>query len=60
MDLKTSLLARLNDPTLLKTDALAKGGQMVGGHRLAGHFFQPTVISEASADMLCARVSFQN
>jgi succinate-semialdehyde dehydrogenase/glutarate-semialdehyde dehydrogenase len=37
-------------------DALAKGGKLlVGGHKLAGQFFEPTVISEATGDMLCAR-----
>ena len=37
-------------------DAVAKGGKvMVGGKRLPGQFFEPTVISEARADMLCAR-----
>ena len=37
-------------------DALAKGGKLLaGGHKLEGQFFEPTVISEASADMLCAR-----
>ncbi len=37
-------------------DALAKGGKlMVGGHKLDGQFFEPTVISEATADMLCAK-----
>ena len=37
-------------------DALAKGGKLlVGGHKLAGQFFEPTVISEATSDMLCAR-----
>jgi succinate-semialdehyde dehydrogenase/glutarate-semialdehyde dehydrogenase len=37
-------------------DALAKGGKlMAGGAKLAGQFFEPTVISEATADMLCAR-----
>ena len=36
-------------------DALAKGGKLlVGGHRLSGQFFEPTVISEATPDMLCA------
>ena len=36
-------------------DALEKGGKLlVGGHKLEGQFFQPTVISEATADMLCA------
>ena len=37
-------------------DALAKGGKLVaGGNRLQGQFFEPTVVSEATADMLCAR-----
>ena len=37
-------------------DAVAKGGKvLVGGKRLPGQFFEPTVISEARADMLCAR-----
>jgi succinate-semialdehyde dehydrogenase/glutarate-semialdehyde dehydrogenase len=37
-------------------DALAKGGKVVtGGHKLKGQFFEPTVISEARGDMLCAR-----
>ena len=37
-------------------DALAKGGKLVtGGKRLQGQFFQPTVIADATADMLCAR-----
>ncbi|MEO5606093.1 MAG: NAD-dependent succinate-semialdehyde dehydrogenase [Polaromonas sp.] len=37
-------------------DALAKGGKLlVGGHPLKGQFFEPTVIAEANADMLCAR-----
>ena len=37
-------------------DAIAKGGKvMVGGHKLDGQFFEPTVISDARADMLCAR-----
>jgi len=36
-------------------DAVAKGGKVVtGGKQLSGQFFQPTVISGASADMLCA------
>ena len=37
-------------------DALAKGGKVVaGGHKLKGQFFEPTVVSEATADMLCAK-----
>jgi succinate-semialdehyde dehydrogenase/glutarate-semialdehyde dehydrogenase len=37
-------------------DALAKGARLLtGGHRLQGQFFEPTVIADASADMLCAR-----
>jgi len=37
-------------------DALAKGGTLeTGGQALHGQFFQPTVISGATADMLCAR-----
>lgn len=36
-------------------DAIAKGGRIVsGGHALQGHFFAPTVIAEATPDMLCA------
>ncbi len=37
-------------------DALAKGGRvLVGGKRLPGLFFEPTVVADASADMLCAK-----
>jgi succinate-semialdehyde dehydrogenase/glutarate-semialdehyde dehydrogenase len=37
-------------------DAMAKGGKVLtGGQKLQGQFFEPTVISEARADMLCAR-----
>ena len=37
-------------------DALAKGGRVVaGGVRLEGQFFQPTVVADATDDMLCAR-----
>ena len=37
-------------------DALAKGGALLtGGKRLEGQFFEPTVIANATADMLCAR-----
>ncbi len=37
-------------------DALAKGARlMVGGKRLPGQFFEPTVVADARADMLCAK-----
>jgi succinate-semialdehyde dehydrogenase/glutarate-semialdehyde dehydrogenase len=41
-------------------DAIAKGGRvLVGGKRLSslgsGQFFEPTVVADANADMLCAR-----
>src|SRR5450830_733088 len=37
-------------------DALAKGARLLtGGKRLPGQFFEPTVIVDATADMLCAR-----
>ncbi len=37
-------------------DALGKGGKlMAGGKKLQGQFFEPTVVAEATADMLCAR-----
>jgi succinate-semialdehyde dehydrogenase / glutarate-semialdehyde dehydrogenase len=37
-------------------DAIAKGGKVVvGGKALGGQFFEPTVISEATANMACAR-----
>jgi succinate-semialdehyde dehydrogenase / glutarate-semialdehyde dehydrogenase len=37
-------------------DAVAKGARvMAGGKRLAGQFFEPTVVADATADMLCAR-----
>jgi succinate-semialdehyde dehydrogenase / glutarate-semialdehyde dehydrogenase len=40
-------------------DAIAKGGRvLVGGHRLTSvgkQFFEPTVVAEATADMLCAK-----
>jgi succinate-semialdehyde dehydrogenase/glutarate-semialdehyde dehydrogenase len=37
-------------------DAIAKGARlMVGGKRLSGQFFEPTVVADASADMLCAK-----
>jgi succinate-semialdehyde dehydrogenase/glutarate-semialdehyde dehydrogenase len=37
-------------------DALAKGAQVLaGGKRIEGRFFEPTVLANASAEMLCAR-----
>ncbi len=37
-------------------DAIAKGGKLLtGGHQLNGQFFEPTVIGDATADMLCAK-----
>jgi succinate-semialdehyde dehydrogenase/glutarate-semialdehyde dehydrogenase len=37
-------------------DAISKGGKvMVGGHKIGGQFYEPTVIANATADMLCAR-----
>jgi len=37
-------------------DARAKGARvLVGGQALTGQFFEPTVVADASADMLCAR-----
>jgi len=37
-------------------DALSKGGRVVaGGQKLEGQFFQPTVVADATPDMLCAR-----
>jgi len=37
-------------------DALSKGGRaLAGGKALQGQFFEPTVMADASADMLCAK-----
>ena len=37
-------------------DAIAKGARVVaGGGELDGQFFPPTVVADATADMLCAR-----
>ncbi len=36
-------------------DAVAKGGRvLVGGKRMAGQFFEPTLVADATPDMLCA------
>jgi len=37
-------------------DAVSKGARIVtGGQKLQGQFFQPTVIADATGDMLCAK-----
>jgi len=37
-------------------DAIAKGGRVLtGGKRLQGQFFEPTVIADATPDMVCAK-----
>ena len=37
-------------------DALAKGGKLLaGGKKLDGQFFEPTLVGNATADMLCAK-----
>ncbi|RPE64933.1 succinate semialdehyde dehydrogenase [Tibeticola sediminis] len=37
-------------------DAIARGARvLVGGKRLGGQFFEPTVVADATPDMLCAR-----
>lgn len=37
-------------------DAVAKGARVLaGGKRLAGQFFEPTVVADATAEMLCAK-----
>jgi len=38
------------------SDALARGARLlVGGHRIGSQFYEPTVIADTTADMLCAR-----
>jgi succinate-semialdehyde dehydrogenase / glutarate-semialdehyde dehydrogenase len=38
------------------SDALVKGARLlVGGHRIGSQFYEPTVIADTTADMLCAR-----
>ncbi|MED5621231.1 NAD-dependent succinate-semialdehyde dehydrogenase [Ideonella sp. BN130291] len=37
-------------------DAVAKGARVVvGGHKIGERFFEPTVLADATSDMLCAR-----
>jgi len=39
-------------------DAVAKGGKIVSGgarHQLGGSFFEPTIITHISTDMMCAQ-----
>ena len=51
----------IEDAALVKVqrhvaDAISKGGKVeTGGSPLEGQFFEPTVVSGATADMLCAR-----
>ncbi|HWP00370.1 MAG TPA: NAD-dependent succinate-semialdehyde dehydrogenase [Methylococcus sp.] len=53
----------INEEAVLKVerhiaDALARGARLVLGgrrHRLGGNFFEPTVLVEATPEMLCAR-----
>jgi succinate-semialdehyde dehydrogenase/glutarate-semialdehyde dehydrogenase len=50
----------IEDAALLKvkshvTDALAKGARVLtGGKAMHGQFFEPTLVADATADMLCA------
>jgi len=50
----------IEDAALLKVkshvaDALAKGARVLtGGKALKGQFFEPTLVADATADMLCA------
>jgi succinate-semialdehyde dehydrogenase/glutarate-semialdehyde dehydrogenase len=38
------------------SDAIGKGGRvMTGGRKLEGRFFEPTVLADATHDMLCAK-----
>ena len=63
MEADTTQGPLINDQAVEKVeqhiaDAVQKGGKVVAGgqrHRLGGKFFEPTVISEASDEMLCAR-----
>lgn len=51
----------IDEPALAKVerhvaDATAKGAKVLtGGHRIGERFFEPTVLADATADMLCAR-----
>jgi succinate-semialdehyde dehydrogenase/glutarate-semialdehyde dehydrogenase len=51
----------IEDAALLKVerhvqDAVAKGARLLtGGKRMTGQFFEPTVVADATADMLCAK-----
>ncbi len=48
--------AAIEKVTAHVADALAKGGTLLaGGQALEGQFFQPPLIGNATADMLCAR-----
>ncbi len=45
----------LNMVTADSDNSIAVGKVLAGGKRLNGQFFEPTVVSEARADMLCAK-----
>ncbi|MDM4766843.1 NAD-dependent succinate-semialdehyde dehydrogenase [Pelomonas sp. SE-A7] len=60
-DPEVQVAALIDDPAVAKVqqhvvDAQAKGGRVLtGGQLRSGRLYEPTVIAEASADMLCAR-----
>jgi succinate-semialdehyde dehydrogenase/glutarate-semialdehyde dehydrogenase len=51
----------IDDPALAKVerhvaDAVAKGAKVLtGGKRIGTHFYEPTVLADATSEMLCAR-----
>ena len=51
----------IDDPAIAKVeqhvaDALAKGAKVLtGGKKIGTHFYEPTVLAEATGEMLCAR-----
>ncbi len=60
-DAGVQVASLIDDPAVAKVqqhvdDALALGGRVLaGGHLRSGRLYEPTVIANASADMLCAR-----
>jgi len=60
-DAEVQVASLIDDPAVAKVqqhvdDALALGGRLVAGGKLrSGRLYEPTVIANASADMLCAR-----